>query len=66
VAAGLGHACLGRAVASRAIDPALTWLEAAEAPAGRTIALCYARHRPLTATARTLMTAIRAQGAVGS
>src|SRR5215472_12807579 len=63
VAAGLGHACIGRVAASRAIDPALTWLEPADAPAGRTIALCYARHRPLTATARTLITAIRAQAA---
>jgi len=24
--------------------------------------LCYARHRPVTATARTLITAIRSQG----
>ena len=63
VAAGLGHACLGRAGAIRAIDPSLTWLEPADAPAGRTIVLCYARHRPLTATARTLITAIRAQAA---
>ena len=63
VAAGLGHACLGRVVASRAIDPTLTWLEPPEVPAGRTIVLCYARHRPLTATARTLITAIRAQAA---
>ena len=61
VAAGLGHACIGRVVASRAIDPALTWLEPHEASRGRTIALCYARHRPLTTTARTLITAIRAQ-----
>ena len=63
VAAGLGHACIGRVVAARAIDPALTWLEPQEAPPTRTIALCYARHRPLTATASTLITAIRAQAA---
>jgi len=63
VAAGLGHACIGRVVASRAVDPALTWLEPHEAPPRRTIAVCYARHRPVTATARTLITAIRAQGA---
>ena len=62
VAAGLGHACIGRVAASRAVDPALTWLEPDEATAQRTIALCYARHRPLTATARTLITAIRSQG----
>ena len=61
VAAGLGHACIGRVAASRAVDPALTWLEPDEATAQRTIALCYARHRPVTATARTLITAIRSQ-----
>jgi DNA-binding transcriptional LysR family regulator len=63
VAAGLGHACIGRVVASGAVDPSLTWLEPHEAPPTRTIALCYARHRPMTATARTLITAIRAQSA---
>ena len=63
VAAGLGHACIGRVAASRAFDPALTWLEPDETTAQRTIAVCYARHRPLTATARTLITAIRAQAA---
>ena len=61
VAAGLGHACIGRAAASRAIDGALTWLEPREPLASRTIALCYPRHRPLTATARSLIAAIRAQ-----
>src|SRR6516164_5862459 len=61
VAAGLGHACIGRAAASRAIDAALTWLEPREPLAARTIALCYPRHRPLAATARSLIAAIRAQ-----
>jgi DNA-binding transcriptional LysR family regulator len=61
VAAGLGHACIGRVVAAGAVHPSLTWLEPHEAPPTRTIALCYARHRPMTATARTLITAIRAQ-----
>jgi DNA-binding transcriptional LysR family regulator len=61
VAAGLGHACIGRVAASRAVDPALTWLEPREPLAPRTIALCYPRHRPVTATARSLITAIRAQ-----
>jgi DNA-binding transcriptional LysR family regulator len=66
VAAGLGHACIGRVAASRAVDPALTWLEPHDAgPAQRTIAVCYARHRPLTATARTLITAIRSQAGLG-
>ncbi len=61
VAAGLGHACIGRVAASRAVDPALTWLEPHDAGAARTIALCYRRDRPVTATARSLITAIRAQ-----
>ena len=63
VAAGLGHACIGRVPASRAVDPALTWLEPREPTASRTIALCYPRHRPVSATARSLITAIRAQAA---
>src|SRR6516165_707395 len=63
VAAGLGHACIGRVAASRAIDPALTWLEPHEPAAPRMIALCYPRHRPVTATARSLITAIRGQAA---
>jgi len=49
--------------ARRAIDPALTWLEPHEPAAPRTIAVCYPRHRPVTATARSLITAIRAQAA---
>jgi DNA-binding transcriptional LysR family regulator len=61
VAAGLGHACIGQVAASRAVDPALTWLEPREQSAPRTIALCYSRHRPVTTTARSLITAIRAQ-----
>jgi len=61
VAAGLGHACIGRVAASRAVDPSLTWLEPDESPPPRTIALCYPRHRPVTATARSLISAIRAQ-----
>ena len=63
VAAGLGHACIGRVAASRAIDPALTWLEPNDPAAPRVIALCYPRHRPLSATARSLITAIRGQAA---
>jgi len=63
VAAGLGHACIGRVAASRAIDPALTWLEPHEPAAPRIIALCYPRDRPVSATARSLITAIRGQGA---
>jgi DNA-binding transcriptional LysR family regulator len=63
VAAGLGHACIGRVAASRAVDPSLTWLEPDESPPPRTIALCYPRHRPVSATARSLISAIRAQAA---
>ncbi len=63
VAAGLGHACIGRVAASRAVDPSLTWLEPHETSAPRTIALCYPRHRPVSATARSLISAIRAQAA---
>jgi DNA-binding transcriptional LysR family regulator len=63
VAAGLGHACIGRVAASRAVDPSLTWLEPEETPPARTIALCYPRHRPVSATARSLISAIRAQAA---
>jgi DNA-binding transcriptional LysR family regulator len=63
VAAGLGHACIGRVAASRAVDPVLTWLEPHEPVAARTIALCYPRDRPVTATARSLITAIRGQAA---
>jgi len=63
VAAGLGHACIGRVAASRAVDPALTWLQPPEPAASRTIALCYPQDRPVTATARSLITAIRAQAA---
>jgi DNA-binding transcriptional LysR family regulator len=60
VAAGLGHACIGRLAASRAIDPVLTWLPLDEPTAPRTFALCYPRHRPVSATARSLIAAIRA------
>jgi len=60
VAAGLGHACIGRVAASRAVDPVLTWLEPHEPPTPRMIALCYPRHRPVSATARSLISAIRA------
>ena len=63
VAAGLGHACIGRLAASRAVDPALTWLSPSEAGVPRTIALCYPRDRPVSATARSLIAAIRAHAA---
>jgi len=61
VAAGLGHACIGRLAARRAVDPSLTWLSPRELLSPRRIALCYPRHRQLTATALALIAAIRAQ-----
>jgi DNA-binding transcriptional LysR family regulator len=60
-AAGLGHACIGRVAASRAVDPVLTWLEPHETTGRRTMTLCYPRHRPLTPTVSTLIAAIREQ-----
>jgi DNA-binding transcriptional LysR family regulator len=61
VAAGLGHACIGRLAARRAVDPSLTWLAPRELMSPRRIALCYPRHRQLTATVLALIAAIRAQ-----
>jgi len=61
VAAGLGHACIGRLAARRAVDPALTWLSPREPLSPREIVLCYPRRRQMTATARALIMAIRAQ-----
>jgi len=61
VAAGLGQACIGRLAARSAVDPALTWLSPREPLSKREIVLCYPRHRQMTATARALITAIRAQ-----
>jgi DNA-binding transcriptional LysR family regulator len=61
VAAGLGHACIGRLAARRAVDPALTWLSPREPLGKRQIALCHPRRRQMTATALALITAIRAQ-----
>jgi DNA-binding transcriptional LysR family regulator len=63
VAAGLGHACIGQLAASRAIDSALTWLSPNDPVTPRMFALCYARHRPVSATARSLIAAILAHAA---
>ncbi len=64
VAAGLGHACIGRLAARRAIDSSLTWIAPRDFLSPRTIALCYPRHRQMTAAARALIAAIRAQAAL--
>src|SRR5271156_5605700 len=63
VAAGLGHACIGRVAARRAVDASLTWLSPSEFFGPRQIALCYPRKRPMNATVAALMAAIRAQAA---
>src|SRR5206468_4765152 len=61
VAAGLGHACIGRLAAVRAVDPSLTWLPPRDVLSQREITLCYPRQRPMTATSRALVAAIRRQ-----
>ena len=61
VAAGYGHACLDRLGAAGAVEPSLTWLEPKEILVPRTIALCYPRHRDVSAEALTLMEAVRTQ-----
>lgn len=59
VAAGLGHACIGRLAARRAIDSSLTWLAPHETLTPRQIALCYPRHRELTGAVAALISAVR-------
>jgi DNA-binding transcriptional LysR family regulator len=61
VAAGYGHACLDRLGAAGAVEPSLTWLEPKEILVPRTIALCHPRHRDASASALTLMNAVRSQ-----
>jgi DNA-binding transcriptional LysR family regulator len=61
VAAGLGHACIGRLAARRVIEPSLTWLEPPDILTPRTVALCHPRQRHLEDAARTLSVALRAQ-----
>lgn len=61
VAAGYGHACLDRLGAAGAIEPSLTWLEPEEILIPRTIALCHPRRRDPSASALTLMEAVRSQ-----
>ncbi len=60
VAAGLGHACIGRIAARRAIDSSLTWLAPRERLTTRQMALCYPRHRAITGPVSSLISAIRA------
>ena len=63
VAAGLGHACVGRLIAQRAIEPALTWLAPREALPARTVALCHARGRRLSAAGAAFVDIVREQSA---
>src|SRR5262249_58835575 len=57
VAAGLGHACIGRLAAPPAVDPSLTWVSPRELLSPPRIALCYPRHPQLTATLLALIPA---------
>jgi DNA-binding transcriptional LysR family regulator len=61
VAAGLGHACVGRLAARRAVDPALTWLAPPDILTPRTVALAHPRRRHLAQAARALSSALREQ-----
>jgi DNA-binding transcriptional LysR family regulator len=61
VAAGLGHACVGRLAAERAVDPSLTWLAPPDVLTPRTVALCHPRRLDLAGAARALSAALRAQ-----
>lgn len=61
VAADLGHACVGRLAARRAIDPSLTWLAPPDILTTRTVAVCHPRRRDLAEAARALSAALRAQ-----
>jgi DNA-binding transcriptional LysR family regulator len=61
VAAGYGHACLDRLSASGAVEPSLTWVAPEEILIPRTIALCHPRNRDPSASALTLMDAVRTQ-----
>ncbi|MGH9170310.1 MAG: LysR family transcriptional regulator [Acidimicrobiales bacterium] len=64
VAAGLGHACIGRLAARRAIDPSLAWVAPRETIGTRRIALCYPKMRPMNSITIALMSAIRAQASI--
>jgi DNA-binding transcriptional LysR family regulator len=64
VAAGLGHACIGRLAARNAIDSALTWIDPDEELLVRRIVLLSPRHRELGGAALTLIDAIRVTSGV--
>lgn len=60
VAAGLGHAFIGRLAARRAVDPSLTFVVPEEMIGSRQIVLVYPRAE-MPAIARSMVAAIRAQ-----
>lgn len=61
VAAGLGHACIGRLAAARAVEPSLTWLQPRETLTPRVVSLCHPRKRDLAQAADALSSALRTQ-----
>jgi len=61
VAAGLGHACIGRLAAARAVEPSLTWLQPRETLTPRVVSLCHPRTRDLAQAAEALSSALRTQ-----
>ncbi len=61
VAAGLGHACVGRLAARSAIDPVLTWIAPRDVLHPRQLALCYPRQREVSGSVLALVAAVRAQ-----
>jgi DNA-binding transcriptional LysR family regulator len=61
VAAGLGHACIGRLAARAATDRRLTFIEPREQLAPRRVALCYPRQREVSGAVMALVDLVRAQ-----
>lgn len=65
VGVGLGHACIGRLAARRAIESSLTYLQPPDELSPRTVALCHPRRRPISEAATVLSATLRAQFAAG-
>ena len=61
VAAGLGHACVGRASAQHAVDPALAWVAPEDELMALRTVLLVPRHREPHGPAQTLIEATLAQ-----
>lgn len=60
VAAGFGHACVGRLSATSAVEPSLTWIAPEEVLIPRTVVVCLPRRHPRNAVL-LLVDALRAQ-----